>query len=57
MKLATGEVRDRLEALILRPVFYQLVELGEEREVDGRRVLGVSSGGAFFPLGGLEDAP
>ena len=49
-------IRDRLEALILRPVFYQLVELGEEREVDGRRVLGVSSGGTFFPLGGLEDA-
>jgi len=58
---ATGEpspyllVRDRLEALILRPVFYQLVELGEERKVDGRRVLGVSSGGAFFALGALDD--
>ena len=47
-------VRDRLEALILRPVFYHLVELGEEREVDGRRVLGVSSAGTFFPLGGLD---
>ena len=49
-------IRDRLEALILRPVFYQLVELGEEREVDGRQVLGVSSGGTFFPLGAMEDA-
>jgi len=58
---ATGEpspyilVRDRLEALILRPVFYHLVEFGEEREVDGRRVLGVSSGGTFFALGGLDE--
>jgi hypothetical protein len=47
-------IRDRLEALILRPVFYHLVELGEEREVDGGRVLGVSSGGSFFPLGALD---
>ncbi|MEQ9815382.1 MAG: DUF1285 domain-containing protein [Azospirillaceae bacterium] len=39
-------VRDRLEALIARTVFYQLVERAEER--DG--VMGVASGGAFFPL-------
>jgi hypothetical protein len=44
-------VRDRLEARILRPVFYQLVELAEERVVDGCKVLGVGCDGAFFTLG------
>ncbi|BBK40513.1 hypothetical protein STVA_05330 [Allostella vacuolata] len=47
-------VRDGLEALIARPVFYDLVELGEERDVDGGRELGVWSGGKFFTLGRLE---
>ena len=40
-------VRRGLEALISRPVFYELVEMAEER--DG--VLGVGSNGAWFPLG------
>ncbi|RMF11256.1 MAG: DUF1285 domain-containing protein [Alphaproteobacteria bacterium] len=44
-------VRDRLDALIARSVFYDLVELAEER--DG--VLGVWSRGAFFPLGSAGD--
>ena len=44
-------VRDRLEALIARPVFYELVEMAEEREIDGRSVLGVTSAGQFFPIG------
>jgi hypothetical protein len=44
-------VRDRLEALIARPVYYQLVEMAEERMVDGRAMLGVQSGGRFFSLG------
>jgi hypothetical protein len=44
-------VRDRLEALIARPVFYQLVELGVEDMVDGDRHYGVWSEGCFFPLG------
>jgi hypothetical protein len=44
-------VRDRLEALIARAVFYDLVELADEREVDGRMVLGVWSAGTFFTLG------
>jgi hypothetical protein len=46
-------VRNGLEALILRPVFYHLVELGELREVDGMEQLGVWSGGEFFPLGAI----
>lgn len=40
------EVRAGLEALLTRPVFYELVELAFERE--GR--MGVQSNGAFFPL-------
>lgn len=44
-------VRGRLEALIARPVFYELVEMAEEREIDGRSVLGVVSAGQFFPIG------
>ena len=44
------EVRDRLDALIVRPVYYQLVELAEFRRLDGRDVLGLWSKGEFFPL-------
>ncbi len=44
-------VRDNLEALIHRNVFYQLVELAVVREIDGQRWLGVWSHGAFFCLG------
>ncbi len=46
-------VRDGLEALIARSVFYQLVEIGEEREVDGVDRLGVWSSGEYFDLGAL----
>jgi hypothetical protein len=48
-------VRPGLEALILRPVFYHLVELGEVRGIDGMDQLGVWSRGQFFPLGQLGD--
>lgn len=44
-------VRDRLEALIARPVYYQLVDMAEERVVGGRTVLGLHSAGGFFELG------
>jgi uncharacterized protein len=40
-------VRGGLEARLSRPVFYELAEVAEAR--DG--VLGVESGGAWFPLG------
>ena len=49
-------IRDGLEALIVRSVFYDLVELGEEREKDGKKMLGVTSAGEFFEIGSLEDA-
>ena len=44
-------VRDNLEALILRPQFYQLVEIAEENTDNGETTLGVWSAGAFFELG------
>ena len=46
-------VRDRLEARILRSVYYHLVELGEQQ---GDR-FGVWSSGQFFPLGAALDSP
>lgn len=48
-------VRDRLEALIARPVYYELAEIGIEKEVDGEMLFGVWSEGEFFPLGSLDD--
>jgi hypothetical protein len=57
MDPATGEpqpylhVRRGLEALIARPVFYELVELAEEHETPKGPQLGVTSNGAWFPLG------
>ena len=43
-------VRDRLEALVSRPVMYDLVALGEEIEIDGRRMFAVRSGGVVFAV-------
>jgi len=45
-------VRGRLEALIARPVYYQLAEMVEE--VEGR--YGLWSAGRFFPLGPKDGA-
>ena len=44
-------VRRGLEALIARSVFYELVELAEERETPDGPTLGVASNGAWFPIG------
>nr|WP_299495885.1 DUF1285 domain-containing protein [uncultured Rhizobium sp.] len=43
-------VRGRLEALVSRAVMYDLVEKGEVREIDGRAMFVVCSGGAVFPV-------
>jgi len=43
-------VRARLEALIARAVFYDLVELGVEHMYQGKRWFGVWSSGQFFPF-------
>jgi hypothetical protein len=47
-------LRDGLDALIARPVYYELVALGEEETVAGERLYGVWSQGHFFPLGTPE---
>lgn len=44
-------VRDGIEALIGRNIFYELVELGETVKTDGALVLVVHSRGACFELG------
>lgn len=57
MDAATGEprpylhVRRGLDALIARPVFYELVEMALERETPEGPRLGVESNGAWFPVG------
>lgn len=43
-------VRRGLWAKVTRALFYDLVELGEEREVDGTRMFGVVSGGEFYVM-------
>jgi uncharacterized protein len=43
-------VRRDLWALVSRALFYDLVELGEERDVDGTRMFGVVSSGEFYPM-------
>ena len=43
-------VRGRLEALVSRAVMYDLVELGEVMDIDGREMFCVRSGGAVFPV-------
>lgn len=58
---ATGEpapyvhIRARLEALINRAVFYDLVELGSQERRDGKDWFGVWSGGEFFPFMPAEE--
>lgn len=43
-------VRAELWAKLTRALFYDLVECGEERDVDGTRMFGIASGGVFFPM-------
>ncbi|MGV8938915.1 MAG: DUF1285 domain-containing protein [Allorhizobium sp.] len=43
-------VRGRLEALLSRAVMYELVALGQSREIDGVAMFSVASGGATFPI-------
>jgi hypothetical protein len=44
-------VRARLEALISRAIFYDLVELAVPEERDGETQFGIWSAGVFFPIG------
>ncbi|MCE1237713.1 MAG: DUF1285 domain-containing protein [Hyphomicrobiales bacterium] len=43
-------VRGRLEARLTRSTLYDLIECGEEAELEGEAWFGVWSGGAFFPI-------
>lgn len=45
-------VRGRLEALVTRALYYDLVELAQPRLIDGREVLGLWSDGQWFALEG-----
>jgi len=47
-------VRRGLEALIARPVFYELVEMAEPRDTPDGETLGVGSNGAWFAVGPPE---
>ena len=59
-QLATGGlkpyllVRRNLWALLTRPLLYQLVSLGEERAIGGKRLFGVASDGEFFAIAESE---
>ncbi|MGE5268548.1 MAG: DUF1285 domain-containing protein [Thiohalocapsa sp.] len=44
-------VRPGLEARLVRPVFYELVDLAAEQQFDGEPRFGVWSDGVFFELG------
>ncbi len=43
-------VRHDLWALVKRALFYDLVEMGEVREIGGEAMFGVASASAFFPI-------
>jgi hypothetical protein len=43
-------VRRDLWAKVTRALFFDLVEIGEERDVDGAAMFGVMSAGMFFPM-------
>jgi hypothetical protein len=47
-------VRRELWAKVTRALFFDLVELGEEREVGGSAMFGVTSMGTFFPMAPVE---
>ena len=43
-------VRRDLWAKVSRPLFYDLVELGEERDINGTRMFGIASAGEFYAM-------
>ena len=47
-------VRRDLWAKVTRTLFFDLVEIGEEREVDGKAMFGVTSMGVFFAMAPAE---
>jgi hypothetical protein len=47
-------VRADLWAKVTRALYYDLVDMGEERMVDGQPMFGVESAGEFFPMADAE---
>jgi len=48
------KVRGRLEAVLARPVMYELISHGEEIEVDGQMMFAVRSKGEVYPVMAAE---
>jgi uncharacterized protein len=48
-------VRADLWAKVTRAIYYDLVDMGEERMVDGRQMFGVASGGEFFAMADAQE--
>ena len=48
-------LRSGIRARLSRPVYYELVELGEEETHNQEKLFGVWSCGTFFPLGKLQN--
>ena len=48
-------VRADLWAKVTRALYYDLVDIGEARVVDGREMFGVASSGAFFAMADAEE--
>jgi uncharacterized protein len=48
-------VRANLWAKVTRALYYDLVDLGEERMVDGQELFGVMSAGEFFPMADADE--
>lgn len=47
-------VRGRLEAVLARPVMYELIALGQEIEVNGQTMFAVQSKGEIYPIMAAE---
>ena len=47
-------VRADLWAKVTRALYYDLVDMGEQRMIDGRMMFGIESGGAFFAMADAE---
>ena len=47
-------VRADLWAKVTRALYYDLVDMGEERMIDGRQMFGVASAGTFFAMADAE---
>ncbi|PCI38298.1 MAG: proteophosphoglycan precursor [Rhodospirillaceae bacterium] len=49
-------IGEGLKAKIGRSVYYELVELGQTADVEGKQMFGLWSSGSFFPLGPIDSA-